>query len=460
MSETRAEGWQQAPSRPVQRFGVRQGALPAAEPAPGRLEIACIALAMAQYTGALPWNLFTAASSDDFANIDASNTAVQALILLGTMLFMLRRWRGVLDVALRALPLALPLLVVVVSCLWADQFGRSVRRIGSFGVMNLFALYAIAAIGQRRIMRISVWIAVWGALASLALLLIYPDIAYDEDVTDSLRGIYAQKNLFGEAMLVGCAAISYAVLDRRRFVLSDVAFLAVFVTGLVLSKSVSAGSISVLVGAFTLVGLMLRRGGFSTALGVIMLAGIVVLVLLFSTVIGLDTLLDSVGKNTTLTGRLDIWDAVARQIATRPALGFGFGGFWLPGQPETEQLWADVGWIVPSAHSGYLETMLQLGYAGMASLALLTLMLLGRIVGNLFDRQRQGMAFWALIYLVEFCALNYDESRMLVTGATWIFLMTAVISLGGRPLPEPVPAAAGQTLPKWQRSARMPRSAN
>ena len=40
------------------------------------------------------------------------------------------------------------------------------------------------------------------------------------------------------------------------------------------------------------------------------------------------TLLSSIGKDATLTGRVDLWPAVLDKIWQRPWLGYGFSEFW------------------------------------------------------------------------------------------------------------------------------------
>jgi O-antigen ligase len=78
------------------------------------------------------------------------------------------------------------------------------------------------------------------------------------------------------------------------------------------------------------------------------------------------------GKDTTFTGRTEIWAIVSEHIRARPLLGSGYGAFWTAiATPGTES-WVFVqrmGSFYPgSAHNGYLEVQNDLGWAGLALL--------------------------------------------------------------------------------------------
>src|SRR5208282_1483499 len=69
----------------------------------------------------------------------------------------------------------------------------------------------------------------------------------------------------------------------------------------------------------------------------------------------------------TFTGRTVIWDFVRNEIGRRPLLGWGYESFWLvPGSPAVYA----PGWVkgMPNGHNGYYDTMLNLGYVGLALL--------------------------------------------------------------------------------------------
>ena len=65
----------------------------------------------------------------------------------------------------------------------------------------------------------------------------------------------------------------------------------------------------------------------------------------------------AVGRDSTLTGRTEIWASLLPDLMRQPLLGAGFGSFWTPKMIFTHQ--------IGEAHNGYLEVLLQLGLVGL-----------------------------------------------------------------------------------------------
>jgi exopolysaccharide production protein ExoQ len=83
-----------------------------------------------------------------------------------------------------------------------------------------------------------------------------------------------------------------------------------------------------------------------------------------------DVILGFLGKDSTLTGRTELWYFVDIDIAQRPLLGWGFDAFWALGNPAANQISASLGWHVPEAHSGLRELLLQVGAIGTSLFAI------------------------------------------------------------------------------------------
>jgi O-antigen ligase len=77
------------------------------------------------------------------------------------------------------------------------------------------------------------------------------------------------------------------------------------------------------------------------------------------------TLVHSLGRNGTLTGRTEIWKAVLA-MHTNPLIGTGFECFWTGGR--LERVWNMSVRGIDEAHNGYLEIYLNLGWIGVCLL--------------------------------------------------------------------------------------------
>lgn len=66
----------------------------------------------------------------------------------------------------------------------------------------------------------------------------------------------------------------------------------------------------------------------------------------------------------TLTGRTTLWTQLWGFAENAPLLGYGYDSFWTPAR--VLQIASGQGWVVGSAHSGYLDAILSLGGIGAA----------------------------------------------------------------------------------------------
>jgi O-antigen ligase len=139
--------------------------------------------------------------------------------------------------------------------------------------------------------------------------------------------------------------------------------------------------------------------------------------------------------DSTLTGRTIIWDFAQYEIARSPLLGWGYQSFWLvPGSPAIEA----PGWVkgMPNAHNGYYDTMLEMGYVGLAFLLVFIIATL-HAIGRVADRDpRRGRLVLSLALFV--ILYNYFESYwMRGFEFLWVVFVIVAAEIGRywRPFP-------------------------
>jgi exopolysaccharide production protein ExoQ len=250
------------------------------------------------------------------------------------------------------------------SAVWSVDPETTIRR----GVVYLFviigAIGVVGSLDRDEVLDLLAMTCGLCAAASIVLLAISPNYVLMPDHS-TLRGIFAHKNVLGQVMAVGALATLHGVrAGGRRRRLPKFFLLTLFVIVAFLSKS-STGMLTIF--AFCAVsGLvaLFRRGGTASILGVfaimflVLAAGIVAL--------SPDSVLELLGKDPTLTGRLDLWPYVLNAVQQRPILGWGYSAFWLLTNPAAEEIKIALGWSVPEAHNGLLEMLLGIGIVGTA----------------------------------------------------------------------------------------------
>ena len=338
-------------------------------------------------------------------------TLSQTVLLVGTAALVLRHSRLCLASLPALSPFLLLLLFALFSAAWSQSPSASLHRSVSLGTLLAFALYAHAVLGTARICRIQVG-AMWiSAVASLAAAAVIPASGFDiGDYAGAIRGVFPQKNTLGEAMTAGVVALSYLVLARRRVAWTDAASLALSLGMALLAQSTTSLLLSGLVAAITLTALAMSRGAGWAGLCVLATGGLAIGGMV-TVVLNPDLVFTLLGKDMTLTGRTAIWAAIGRAVGAPTPLGYGYSAFWLPTSRATQSVWADLNWMAPSAHSGYLDTMLELGTVGLGLIAGMALLTLALAAWALVSGGWVA-GVWALIVLAVLALFNSDESSL------------------------------------------------
>lgn len=147
-----------------------------------------------------------------------------------------------------------------------------------------------------------------------------------------------------------------------------------------------------------------------------------------------DIILDALGRDSTLTGRTEIWKMI-HEKNVNIILGSGFRGFWesKAGESVYEQL--NINRLL-TAHNGYLEAYLNGGLLGAALLIVLLLSMGGEAIKKLLVGDALGrisLVIW-IIALIH----NMSESSFFIDTPLWMILMLVTIDHRGL-----VPAPTG-----------------
>jgi exopolysaccharide production protein ExoQ len=247
------------------------------------------------------------------------------------------------------------------SVAWSVDPGATVRM----GVQYLFLIVGLVGAAETLeaddLMGLLAYLCFLAGIVSLALSVISPESVYSS-ATGEFRGVFSQKNVLGQAMAMGALASLHGLWARQRGRFFNIIIL--LVTSFAALKSQSATSCSAIL-LFCALGLelqLLQRGGVGRILGVV---GLVFLIPLAPIVVfNMNSLMETFGKDPTLTGRTDIWVYVLDYIYQRPWLGWGYAAFWSINNPPALQISLSVKWFVPEAHNGILEILLSAGLIG------------------------------------------------------------------------------------------------
>jgi exopolysaccharide production protein ExoQ len=241
------------------------------------------------------------------------------------------------------------------------------------------------------------------------------------------QGYFEQKNILGESAVPAFLLSLYEIRQRgswRRAVGVIIAAVAILIVNLSQSKtSFGLALISPLIAWLTL---RLRKITHISPAIILLIIPLCYVALSFGSSLSMMQRISwYIYHDYTLTGRTTIWDFAQYEIGRRPLFGWGYQSFWLvPGSPvDTDaKNWVK---ILPTAHNGYFDTMLEMGYAG---LAFLLVFILGTLhaVGHVADRDA-SRAQLLLSLVLFFILYNFLES-LWMKGFEFLWVMFVIVA--------------------------------
>ncbi|HEY7767260.1 O-antigen ligase [Longimicrobium sp.] len=366
------------------------------------------------------------------------------------------RWRASLQAVSRRATLLVLMALALASTEWSAAPGLTLRRAIAFVGTTALGVFLAARFTPRELLRVVA--SAFGVMAVLSLLFAVGLSQYGVDHgihPGAWQGVFTHKNVLGKAMVIGSVTFLLLRADlsrERRWIGTAGLGLCVFLV--LMSTSKTALSIMLVLFASAALFRMLRlRMDLAVIVFVsaVVVGGSVVAVVASNW----ESLLLAMGKDPSLTGRIPMWEVLARTIQERPWFGYGYNAFWLGEKGPSAAPLKEIGWLTPSAHNGYLEVALQLGLVGLLVFLAGYLAAFRQAVAGV-RRTLTADALWPLLILTFTLLYNFSESVLLEKNNTsWALYVAAVCSpLLARPpaprrrgwisVPEPGPTAAGR----------------
>ena len=267
---------------------------------------------------------------------------------------------------------AFPLLALV-SVLWS-QFPSASLRAALEACLTIASAILLSSKQSPRSLISALMMSLFIAIVA-GLFVGGTEVIYMTGETAS-HGLFTSKNnfaMFNCLLVLSGLSVLFTPQNRPLLRWTSLPAIAVGLAMLISARSLGAViAIGAAVGTLGLVILLERTPrkarGPAVALGLIfaVLAGLVILTILLQPGF-INSLLGNVGKSADLTGRTYLWRRGAELASERPIFGLGYQAFWVKDYVEAEGLWRYL--RVPAGitfHNLYYETLVELGYAGVA----------------------------------------------------------------------------------------------
>lgn len=311
--------------------------------------------------------------------------------------------------------------VVAASIFWSIQPDVSIRRGFAVGCTTVSGL-ALAArfkwVDLARVFSITFCVLI---VACYIACIAFPSVGIMVELfPGAWRGLWLEKNSLGGMMALGCCLLCATALLDPRHAKVWLGFAALSV-GLVIMSQSKTSLASLMLGLMALgfVWICQRGPAYAAAAtwagvtGFLMLAAFIV----FAS----DIFFGILGKDATLTGRTQIWEAAFRQIELRPWLGYGYAAVW-----SDKSGWGPLAWIVHDAkftpqhaHNSWIEQLVGMGVVGLTAWGFFYLQTMAVALIAVFRDRGAMLAFpflivFTLVSLTESIAVVYNDFRWAV----------------------------------------------
>ncbi|WP_299486067.1 O-antigen ligase [Acaryochloris sp. IP29b_bin.137] len=341
-------------------------------------------------------------------------------VTLLTVLLLSIHWRKIVPALKRLWPVLVVISFVVTSIVWSDAPGLSTQQCLPLIRCTLLGLYLGIRFNFREYLSLLSIAFIISGLLSLIFALVLPQygvmgrgfILSGEDIkhAGSWRGIYSHKNYLGRSMVLGALCLYFTPVRQKLYLFK---YLCLSILALTLLFSDSKTALVILITMFLLIPLFramrLEYSWMITILCISVFCAGSGATIFFD---NFDQILSSLGKDSTLSGRTELWHEILLSVRDRPLFGHGYGAFWTEGG-GAEMVWQEFGWQAPHAHNGTLDLLLDLGIVGTVIFLLFYL----RVFCQSLLLLRQTKSFstiFPIAFLVMLFMVNLTESSTVV----------------------------------------------
>jgi len=364
--------------------------------------------------------------------------AAAALFLLPWTILVIRAPQLALAKTLENAPLFLLPGLALLSTAWSQYPEASLRASIQFLLTVEIAIIAGSLANPRTFLS-----AFLSALTAIMIVSLVIDRGASFRGEGALLGVFQSKNQLAFYAVMQLIAALTVVFDKLQPVLMRlIALFALLLAPVCLVAAQSTGAIVFSIPAIAVLIAMMALGKLpvavrATLIAAALLAIIATIIAVAGFVDDFGVILDLLGKDSTLTGRLYLWQTARYLIEQSPILGVGYQAFWQVGNPPAEELWAasfEESGSGFNFHNLYLNTAVELGLVGVASLLLTFLALAIRLLRSIILKPSPPVYFAAALFIF-ICSTSFIEVNQLyqfhigtvLLGVMWIYS-------GARPL--------------------------
>ena len=308
-----------------------------------------------------------------------------------SFLIIIRKYKIILLLIKNNTMLFALIFLALISTLWSVNPNLTmIRSIGLLGT-TIFAMFLFIRFDINMIIELFIYTLVIICVLCIYMCVFNPALGIHSDVLhDGLwRGIFAHKNILSRSIGLAIIFPILYIFENKIFTYTTVFSICGIVMSILLmyfanGKTGILGVIFTIFLIYPILSFKYLLDRFKNIKVIIFISSFLISIFLIYLVsINSSVIINAVGGDVTLTGRVLLWPLVLEAIYIKPILGFGFGSFWA--SPAANEILNYINWLPPHAHNGFLEILLDIGLVG--------LLLFTILIGKIFIRSAMNLSF-------------------------------------------------------------------
>ena len=343
-----------------------------------------------------------------------------------TLCLLILRWKKVIQVMKKDKIIILLVGIAVFSFMWSSLPKKTLTRGIAIVGSSLFGLYLASRYTVKEQLKLLGWMYGIAVVLSFIFIAAIPKYGIMAGIHQGRwRGIYNHKNTLGKVIAPGLIVFILLALNSKKY---SWLFWMCFSLGFILL--VRSSSTTSLINGLSLIAVSISFRVFRwrdnlMVPSTITIASLSAIFYIFVSVTT-EAILTALGKDTTLTGRGDMWPYIFEMVWQKPALGYGFGAFWYGPATPSFYIWRVTGWKPPNSHNGFLDLWLQIGLVGLATYVFGYLFITLPKAFYWVRTTKTSEGFWPLTYMAYMLLANISETTLMIQNDLFWVLYVAV----------------------------------
>ncbi|MDO8563875.1 MAG: O-antigen ligase family protein [Nanoarchaeota archaeon] len=315
-------------------------------------------------------------------------------------------------------------ILIAISFTWSHNPAITIQRIFAFFGTLIFCIYFSLRYDKKEQISLLTYALSAILLVSILIALILPSYGISEENNGAWQGAFNQKNLLGKIMTLATITFLFYLSERKKLMAKILVVILILLSVCLtyLSQSKTAVLTTIMLAFIILCARILQKSKKSTKAFFMALIGIIVIISSIGIIYYGEDFLQEIGKDSTLTGRTELWSYSLDNIIKHPIIGHGYASFWIKDNDSpSEKAEYVLGWDPPHAHNGFIDLTLELGLIGLI-IIIIQLIVISVKSSKLALKSKKFVNLWPLTLTAFLLIYNLTESSLIRSNSIFLVI--------------------------------------